>query len=68
LTFVELALRGQEYPTQDLLDYRYREKFHLTQKELEEEPHDIYLFNTSIMLLENKIYDEQQRREQRRMG
>jgi hypothetical protein len=58
-------LRGQEIPTQDLLDYRYRELFHMNQEELENEPADIYNMNISILGLEAKLLDERNRREER---
>lgn len=58
-------LRGQEVPSRTLLDYRYREKFHLSQKELEGEPNDIYELNMGIMGVETKLYNEAIRRQER---
>jgi len=58
-------LRGQEYPTRELLDFRYRERFHLTQAELEQEPSDVYNINLAIMGVENKLASEARRRAER---
>lgn len=60
-----MSLRGQDYATQDLMDFRYRERFHLTQKELEEEPEDVFCINLAIMNVENKLYNEQVKRVER---
>ena len=63
-----MALRGQDYPTTELLDFRYRERFRMTQKELEEEPVDVYELNLSIINLENKLDNERMRRLERERG
>ena len=47
------------------MDFRYRERFHLTQKELEEEPEDVFCINLAIMNVENKLYNEQVKRVER---
>lgn len=60
-----MALRGQGIVMNELLDYRYREKFHMTQREFEEEPSDIYELNIRIMAVENKLLAERARHEQR---
>lgn len=62
---VEPALQGQGYPPQSLLDFRYRERFHLTQRELEEEPLDVFETNLAIMGLEHKVNKAQAERLQR---
>lgn len=59
-----MALRGQAPSPQELLDFRYREFFHMTQEELEKEPEDIYNINLSIMNLINKLNNEAIRRQE----
>jgi len=61
-----LALRGQENPPQELLDFRYRERFHMTQEELENEPEDIYNLNLSIIAKINELSDEAIRHQETR--
>ena len=58
----ELALRGQDSATPEILDYRYREHFHMTQQELEKEPVDIYETNLAIMGIESKLEQEKAKR------
>ncbi len=53
-----MALRGQEQPSIDLLDYRYREHFGMTQEDLDNEPQDKYELNLGIMLKESMIANE----------
>jgi len=48
-------------PPKELLDFRYRERFGLTQQELLEEPQDIYNINLAIISKINEIASEQPR-------
>jgi pantothenate kinase len=55
---IELALRGQEEAPEELLHFRYRERFHMTEEELQNEPQDIFNLNTAIMAKEHNILAE----------
>lgn len=54
-----MALRGQlDNPPEYLLHFRYRERFGMTQEELENEPDDVY--HTNIMIMGKEVYIREQ--------
>ena len=54
-------MRGQDYSPDKLLRFRYRERFHMTEEELENEPIDVFHYNMAIIAKENEIKSEMQR-------
>jgi hypothetical protein len=63
---LDSALRGESGSPRELIEFRYREKFHLSYQELMEEPIHIFYMNLKIMELESQIIQEESQRTTRK--
>ena len=55
---LELAIRGEGFAPKELIEFRYRERFHLSYKEMMDEPIDTFNVNLKIMEIEERIGTE----------
>ena len=63
----ELALRGQEYYPQELIDYEYRKTFGLSFAQFLQEPGEVFAMGVQIMRIKMKVSNEATKRNKRKV-